>query len=91
MNLGLPYTRIREDENIEIAFNRGLESRRVRYGEPIAAMMRTAEHWITNVEKGGRAEKVDPTVAMGGLVERSSAPVGGGLLGVESCAGEVGA
>ena len=52
-------------------------------GEPIAAMMRSSEHWITNVAKGGRTERFELTDEVRDLVERASAAVGGGLLGVD--------
>ncbi|MFB6114125.1 MAG: RimK family alpha-L-glutamate ligase [Halodesulfurarchaeum sp.] len=52
-------------------------------GEPIAAMARSSDHWITNVARGGQTEEfeVDDTVL--DLVERASDAVGGGLLGVD--------
>ena len=39
-------------------------------GEPIAAMTRSADHWLTNAAKGGETE-------------RASDAVGGGMLGVD--------
>ncbi len=52
-------------------------------GEPVAAMTRTSDHWLTNAAKGGEvtAFEVDETVA--DLVETASDAVGGGLLGVD--------
>ncbi|WP_331235365.1 lysine biosynthesis protein LysX [Natronorarus salvus] len=52
-------------------------------GEPIAAMARTSEHWLTNAARGATTEPfaVDDEVAE--LVTRSSEAVGGGLLGID--------
>ena len=52
-------------------------------GEPVAAMARSSEHWLTNAAKGATttAFEVDDEVA--GLVRDASAAVGGGLLGVD--------
>ncbi|WP_058367553.1 lysine biosynthesis protein LysX [Haloparvum sedimenti] len=52
-------------------------------GEPVAAMTRTSDHWLTNAAKGGEvtAFEVDETVA--DLVKTASDAVGGGLLGVD--------
>ena len=52
-------------------------------GEPIAAMIRTAAHWITNVARGGHTEAFAVDDEVRDLVERASAAVGGGLLGVD--------
>jgi [lysine-biosynthesis-protein LysW]--L-2-aminoadipate ligase len=52
-------------------------------GDPVAAMTRSSDHWLTNAAKGGEvtAFEVDGTVR--DLVGRASAAVGGGLLGVD--------
>ncbi|MEF8780148.1 MAG: lysine biosynthesis protein LysX [Haloferacaceae archaeon] len=52
-------------------------------GEPIAAMTRSSDHWLTNAAKGGttRGFEIDGTVR--DLVQRASDAVGGGLLGVD--------
>ncbi|MFC7156548.1 lysine biosynthesis protein LysX [Halomarina halobia] len=52
-------------------------------GEPIAAMARSSDHWLTNAAKGATTETfaVDDEVAE--LVARASEAVGGGLLGVD--------
>ena len=52
-------------------------------GEPVAAMTRTSDHWLTNAAKGGEtaAFELDDTAL--DLVERASDAVGGGLLGVD--------
>ncbi|MFB6078420.1 MAG: lysine biosynthesis protein LysX [Halarchaeum sp.] len=52
-------------------------------GEPIAAMTRSADHWITNAARGGEAAAFDVDETVRGLVERASDAVGGGLLGVD--------
>ncbi|WP_435073719.1 lysine biosynthesis protein LysX [Halorubrum sp. HHNYT27] len=52
-------------------------------GEPIAAMMRSSDHWITNVARGGRTEKFEVNDEVRDLAERASAAVGGGLLGID--------
>jgi len=52
-------------------------------GEPVAAMARSSEHWLTNAARGAETEAfaVDDEVAA--LVRRASDAVGGGLLGVD--------
>ncbi|SEH50882.1 [lysine-biosynthesis-protein LysW]---L-2-aminoadipate ligase [Halopenitus malekzadehii] len=52
-------------------------------GEPIAAMTRTSDHWLTNAAKGGHAESFDIDDTALDLVERASEAVGGGLLGID--------
>ena len=52
-------------------------------GEPIAAMVRSGDHWVTNAARGADTEpfEVDQTVAS--VVTAASDAVGGGLLGVD--------
>lgn len=52
-------------------------------GEPVAAMARSSDHWLTNAAQGATttAFNVDDTVRE--LVARASDAVGGGLLGVD--------
>lgn len=52
-------------------------------GEPIAAMARSSDHWLTNAARGATTTEftVDDTVT--DLVRRASTAVGGGLLGVD--------
>lgn len=52
-------------------------------GEPVAAMTRSSDHWLTNAAKGGNTAgfAIDDTAL--DLVERASDAVGGGLLGVD--------
>jgi [lysine-biosynthesis-protein LysW]--L-2-aminoadipate ligase len=52
-------------------------------GEPIAAMARSSDHWLTNAAKGGQTDVIEPDGSMLDLVERASDAVGGGLLGVD--------
>jgi [lysine-biosynthesis-protein LysW]--L-2-aminoadipate ligase len=52
-------------------------------GEPVAAMARSSEHWLTNAAQGAETEEIAVTPAMANLVERASDAVGGGLLGVD--------
>ncbi|MBP2250407.1 [lysine-biosynthesis-protein LysW]--L-2-aminoadipate ligase [Halarchaeum solikamskense] len=52
-------------------------------GEPIAAMTRSSEHWITNAARGGEATAFAIDDEIAALVERASDAVGGGLLGVD--------
>jgi [lysine-biosynthesis-protein LysW]--L-2-aminoadipate ligase len=52
-------------------------------GEPVAAMARSSDHWLTNAAQGATTEAVDVDDEMAALVERASGAVGGGLLGVD--------
>jgi RimK family alpha-L-glutamate ligase len=52
-------------------------------GHVIAAMMRHASHWITNVKRGGRPVTVVPDHAMHELALRAAAAVGADLAGVD--------
>jgi RimK family alpha-L-glutamate ligase len=52
-------------------------------GRVIAAMMRHAPHWITNVKRGGRPVAVVPDHAMHELALRATAAVGADLAGVD--------
>ena len=52
-------------------------------GEPIAAMTRSSDHWLTNAAKGGETEAFELDDRARELVERASDAVGGGLLGVD--------
>ncbi|WP_430504115.1 lysine biosynthesis protein LysX [Haloparvum sp. PAK95] len=52
-------------------------------GEPIAAMTRSSEHWLTNAAKGAEAKGFELDETALDLVERASAAVGGGLLGID--------
>ncbi|QLD85760.1 lysine biosynthesis protein LysX [Natronomonas halophila] len=52
-------------------------------GEPVAAMARSSDHWLTNAAQGAETEEIEVTDEMADLVERASDAVGGGLLGVD--------
>ncbi|OYR53431.1 lysine biosynthesis protein LysX [Halorubrum halodurans] len=52
-------------------------------GEPVAAMTRSSDHWLTNAAKGGTTEAFEIDDRALELVERASAAVGGGMLGVD--------
>jgi [lysine-biosynthesis-protein LysW]--L-2-aminoadipate ligase len=52
-------------------------------GEPVAAMARSSDHWLTNAAKGATTEFIEGDDEMRELVERASAAVGGGLLGID--------
>ncbi len=52
-------------------------------GEPIGAMVRSSDHWLTNAAKGAETEEFELDEEARDLVERASDAVGGGLLGVD--------
>ncbi|TKR25715.1 lysine biosynthesis protein LysX [Natronomonas salsuginis] len=52
-------------------------------GEPIAAMARSSDHWLTNAARGAQTESIEITDEMADFVERASDAVGSGLLGVD--------
>jgi [lysine-biosynthesis-protein LysW]--L-2-aminoadipate ligase len=52
-------------------------------GEPVAAMTRSSDHWLTNAAKGATAKQFEPDEEVRELVAAASAAVGGGLLGVD--------
>ncbi|QLG50058.1 lysine biosynthesis protein LysX [Natrinema halophilum] len=52
-------------------------------GEPIAAMVRSSDHWITNAAKGAETDVFDVDDEARELVRKASDAVGGGLLGVD--------
>ncbi|SDG25852.1 lysine biosynthesis protein LysX [Halorientalis regularis] len=52
-------------------------------GEPVAAMVRSSDHWITNAAKGAATDEFGLDDEALDLVERASDAVGGGLLGVD--------
>ncbi|WP_418281837.1 lysine biosynthesis protein LysX [Halorubrum sp. DTA98] len=52
-------------------------------GEPIAAMTRTSDHWLTNAAKGGKTAAFELDDEALELVETASDAVGGGLLGID--------
>ncbi|EMA53079.1 lysine biosynthesis protein LysX [Halococcus thailandensis] len=52
-------------------------------GEPVAAMVRSSDHWLTNAAKGAETERFELDDEARDLVARASEAVGGGLLGVD--------
>ena len=52
-------------------------------GEPVGAMARSSDHWLTNAAQGAETERIDLNDEMRDLVARASDAVGGGLLGVD--------
>ncbi|EMA55068.1 MULTISPECIES: lysine biosynthesis protein LysX [Halococcus] len=52
-------------------------------GEPVGAMVRSSDHWLTNAAKGADTEEFDLDSEARELVARASDAVGGGLLGVD--------
>ena len=51
--------------------------------EPVAAMTRTSEHWLTNAARGAKTEAFDLDEAARDVARRASEAVGGGMLGVD--------
>jgi len=52
-------------------------------GEPVAAMVRSSDHWLTNAAKGAETAEFELDDRAEELVREASAAVGGGLLGVD--------
>ena len=52
-------------------------------GEPVAAMVRSSDHWLTNAAKGAKTDTFELDDEALDLVERASEAVGGGLLGID--------
>jgi len=52
-------------------------------GEPLAAMVRKSDHWLTNAAQGATTAAFEPDDRVRDLVARASDAVGGGLLGVD--------
>ena len=52
-------------------------------GDPVAAMTRRSDHWLTNAAKGAETARLTVDDEMRALVARASEAVGGGLLGVD--------
>jgi [lysine-biosynthesis-protein LysW]--L-2-aminoadipate ligase len=51
--------------------------------EPICAIYRFSEHWITNTARGGRAENCPIEGPVGDLALRAAEAVGGGVLAID--------
>jgi [lysine-biosynthesis-protein LysW]--L-2-aminoadipate ligase len=52
-------------------------------GEPVAAMVRSSDHWLTNAAKGAETDSFELDDRALELVEKASEAVGGGLLGID--------
>ncbi len=52
-------------------------------GEPVAAMVRSSDHWLTNAAKGAETDGFELDDRALELVEKASDAVGGGLLGID--------
>ena len=52
-------------------------------GEPVAAMVRSSDHWLTNAAKGADTAEFELDDEARRLVQEASDAVGGGLLGVD--------
>ncbi|QPV65064.1 lysine biosynthesis protein LysX [Halosimplex litoreum] len=52
-------------------------------GEPVAGMVRSSDHWLTNAAKGAETAEIEITPEMEELVTKASDAVGGGLLGID--------
>jgi [lysine-biosynthesis-protein LysW]--L-2-aminoadipate ligase len=52
-------------------------------GEPVAAMVRSSDHWLTNAAKGAETDEFELDAEAEKLVEQASDAVGGGLLGID--------
>lgn len=52
-------------------------------GEPVAAMARSSDHWLTNAAKGAETDVFELDEEAKDLVQDASGAVGGGLLGVD--------
>ncbi|WP_336360493.1 lysine biosynthesis protein LysX [Haladaptatus sp. ZSTT2] len=52
-------------------------------GEPVAAMVRSSDHWLTNAAKGATTEAFELDDEALELVKKASDAVGGGLLGID--------
>jgi [lysine-biosynthesis-protein LysW]--L-2-aminoadipate ligase len=52
-------------------------------GDPVAAMVRSSDHWLTNAAKGADTDEFELDDEARRLVREASDAVGGGLLGVD--------
>ena len=52
-------------------------------GEPVAAMARSSDHWLTNAAQGAETDVFELDEEAIDLVKKASDCVGGGLLGVD--------
>ena len=59
-------------------------------GEPLAAMVRSSDHWLTNAAKGAEVEEFELDLEAVEMVDAASHAVGDGLLGVDLMETEAG-
>ncbi|WP_050049397.1 lysine biosynthesis protein LysX [Halanaeroarchaeum sulfurireducens] len=52
-------------------------------GTPVAGMVRSSDHWLTNAAKGAKTAELEITPEIAEIVENASAAVGGGMLGID--------
>ena len=52
-------------------------------GEPVTAIMRKSDHWITNTARGGVPEGISVTAEMASFLRRTYEAVGGDILAVD--------
>ncbi|WP_210408939.1 lysine biosynthesis protein LysX [Halorhabdus rudnickae] len=52
-------------------------------GEPVGAMVRSSDHWLTNAAKGAETDPFELDERARELVAEASEAVGGGLLGID--------
>lgn len=52
-------------------------------GEPVGAIVRTSEHWVTNTARGARAEALAITPEVDGLCRASAAAVGADVVAID--------
>ena len=52
-------------------------------GAAVAGMTRRAPHWITNIRRGARPERLEPDAALAALAVRAAAAVGASYAGVD--------
>lgn len=52
-------------------------------GEPVAAIARHSEHWVTNTARGATAKGVEVTDVLGDLSRRAAEAVGGDVVAVD--------
>lgn len=52
-------------------------------GQPIAAIVRTSEHWVTNTARGAHAQGLPITPELDDLCRRTAAAVGGDIIAID--------
>lgn len=51
--------------------------------DPIAAISRASEHWITNTARGGKAGRMEIDADLADVCRRASSAIGGGVLAID--------